>query len=104
MDKDGTIIAVLNRTKRMVHNYASAYRLDAEDLTQELACKLLEVWEKAIHKDNVEGYLYGVARKHLLNFVPREERPLSLDAPTETGMTLIDTLTTTQPVTHDEWT
>ena len=92
MNRDDVVLEVLGHAHRMISNYALAYQLDFEDLTQELACKMLEVWPKAVCKafsDNaLKAYLYGVIRRQLLlNFVPREERPLPLDE-VETTFTL----------------
>jgi Sigma-70 region 2 len=90
--RDESVLEVLSHAKRMIYNYAVAYRLDIEDITQDLACKLLELWDRASLKDSPKGYLYGVARKHLIRITsPYEkpsnderslsERPLSLDIP-----------------------
>jgi hypothetical protein len=91
MKRDEVILEVLSHARRMISNYATAYQLDFEDLTQELACRLLEIWPKAACKaysDNaLKAYLYGAICRQLLNFVPREEKPLYLDE-VETTFTL----------------
>ncbi len=91
MNRDEVVLEVLSHARRIIANYALAYQLDFEDITQELACKMLEIWPKAVCKafsDNaLKAYLYGTIRRQLLNFVPREERPLYLDE-VETTFTL----------------
>jgi hypothetical protein len=87
MNRDEVILEVLGHARRMISNYAFAYDLDKDDLTQELACKLLEVWDKAACKEHVRPYLYGAIRNQLLKMVPHEERPLRLED-VETTLTL----------------
>lgn len=83
MNRDEVVLEVLSHAKRMISSYVLAYDLDYEDLTQELACRMLEMWPKAVCKaysDNaLKAYLYGTIRRQLLNFVPRDEKPLCLD-------------------------
>lgn len=83
MNRDEVILEVLGHAKRMISNYAYAYGLEQEDITQELACRLLETWPKAVCKafsDNaLKAYLYSAIRYQLLKLVSREERPLRLE-------------------------
>jgi hypothetical protein len=61
-------------------------------LSQELACKLLEMWDKAVYKafsDNaLKAYLYSAIRNQLLKMVPRKERETSLEALPEETFTI----------------
>jgi DNA-directed RNA polymerase specialized sigma24 family protein len=83
MNRDEVILEVLSHARRMISNYAYAYGLDKEDITQELACRLLETWPKAVCKafsDNaLKAYLYSTIRNQLLKMVTREEKPLRLE-------------------------
>jgi hypothetical protein len=83
LSRDETVLEVLSHAGRMISNYSFAYGLDREDITQELACKMLEAWDKAVCKalseNALKAYLYGVIRIQLLKMVPREDRPLRLE-------------------------
>lgn len=91
-ERDEVIVKVLQTLHRTLYNYAAAFRLDAEDLMQECAIILLEVWHRVPQNANTGAYLFTVARNSLSRFIPKDEA-LSLDmAISETGLTLADTL------------
>jgi DNA-directed RNA polymerase specialized sigma24 family protein len=82
MNRDEVILEVLGHARRMIYSYAMAYQLDIEDVTQELACRLLQMWDKAVCKafsDNaLKAYLYSAIRNQLCKMVERYEKPLPL--------------------------
>lgn len=91
-DRDEVIVKVLQTLRRTLYNYAVAFRLDVDDLVQECAIILLEVWPRVPQNANTGAYLFAVARNSLSRFIPKDET-LSLDMPiSETGLTLADTI------------
>jgi DNA-directed RNA polymerase specialized sigma24 family protein len=89
MNRDEVVLDVLSHARRLIFNYSQAYQLDQEDLTQELACKLLEIWPKAVCKafsDNaLKAYLYSTIRNQLCKMVERYEKPLPLSQVEQTS-------------------
>jgi DNA-directed RNA polymerase specialized sigma24 family protein len=80
-ERDACITECLQYVKPMVNNYATAYKLEFDDLLQECAVSMLEAYDVAVSKStHLKAYLYGVARTRLLAFVPRDERPVYLRA------------------------
>lgn len=104
LTRDETVLEVLSHARRMISSYAFAYGLDKEDITQELACEMLEAWDKATCAKSAKAYLYGVARKCLADIVRRHEKPLSLDMPLSknTNITLGETLSVSDKPSEEE--
>ncbi len=81
MERDDIIVQMFHEFRPMIFNFARRFELEFEDVLQDAALIMLEVWSRIPAEcANIGAYLNRVVRSELYRRL-RRENTLSLDAP-----------------------
>jgi hypothetical protein len=82
MDRDETVLLMLDESRPMIYNLSAKLRIELEECMQEAAYVMLATWDKVpAHIPNKKAYLHRCIRNHLYKLCYHRLDTCSLDEP-----------------------